>query len=55
MVVNLMAEHPPSMVPAFDRKTGVRTVYKLMASSKPEIRILAMKLLGYYLMRSTHK
>ncbi|XP_064636479.1 neurobeachin-like isoform X3 [Lineus longissimus] len=53
--VVLMAEHPASMVPAFDRKHGVRTVFKLLASANENIRITAMKLLGFFLMRSTHK
>lgn len=50
-----MSEHPASMVPAFDRKHGIKTVYKLLASANEVIRIQAMKLLGFFLMRSTHK
>uniref|UniRef100_A0A1I8I928 DUF4704 domain-containing protein n=1 Tax=Macrostomum lignano TaxID=282301 RepID=A0A1I8I928_9PLAT len=53
--VTLMAEHPASMVPAFDRKHAIRTVLKLLASHDEKIRIHALKLLGYFLMRSTSK
>ncbi|XP_052674845.1 neurobeachin-like isoform X3 [Crassostrea angulata] len=53
--VELMAEHPMSMVPSFDKKGGIRTVFKLLASPSEELRIQSLKLLGYWLMRSTHK
>ena len=55
LTVQLMAEHPSSMVPSFDRKCGIRTVFKLLASAREDIRILSLKLLGFWLMRSTHK
>ncbi|XP_076332480.1 neurobeachin-like isoform X2 [Tachypleus tridentatus] len=55
MLMALMSEHPASMVPAFDVKNGVRTVFKLLASSSETIRLQALKLLGYFLCRSTHK
>ncbi|KOB68399.1 Neurobeachin [Operophtera brumata] len=44
-----------SMVPAFDAKGGVRTIFKLLASESQLIRLQALKLLGFFLSRSTHK
>ncbi|KAK6172415.1 hypothetical protein SNE40_016068 [Patella caerulea] len=55
LLVQLMAEHPASMVPAFDRKQGVRTVFKLLASESESLRLHTLKLLGFFLMRSTHR
>ncbi|XP_077558412.1 A kinase anchor protein rugose isoform X2 [Haemaphysalis longicornis] len=55
MLMNLMAEHPASMVPAFDCKNGVRAIFKLLGSTNESIRLQALKLLGYFLSRSTHK
>ncbi|XP_054709401.1 neurobeachin-like [Uloborus diversus] len=55
MLMSLMSEHPASMVPAFDIKNGIRTVFKLLASTNEVIRLQALKLLGYFLSRSTHK
>ncbi|XP_064482280.1 neurobeachin-like isoform X2 [Ornithodoros turicata] len=55
MLMTLMAEHPASMVPAFDCKNGVRTIFKLLGSMNESVRLQALKLLGYFLSRSTHK
>lgn len=55
MLMSLMSEHPSSMIPAFDMKQGVRTVFKLLAAESQLIRLQALKLLGYFLARSTHK
>ncbi|XP_044255553.1 neurobeachin isoform X11 [Tribolium madens] len=55
MLIGLMSEHPSSMVPAFDAKHGVRTIFKLLASESQLIRLQALKLLGFFLSRSTHK
>ncbi|XP_052829518.1 neurobeachin isoform X4 [Octopus bimaculoides] len=55
LLVTLMAQHPSSMVPSFDKKNGIRTVFKLLASPNEPLRIQALKLLGFFLMRSTHK
>nr|AYV89248.1 lipopolysaccharide-responsive and beige-like anchor [Tetranychus evansi] len=55
MLQTLMVEHPSSMIPAFDMKNGVRTVFKLLDSPNEEIRIQSIKLLGYFLSRSTAK
>ncbi|XP_023310795.1 neurobeachin [Anoplophora glabripennis] len=55
MLISLMSEYPSSMVPAFDAKYGVRTIFKLLASESQLIRLQALKLLGFFLSRSTHK
>ena len=55
LLIALMSEHPASMVPAFDSKNGVRTVFKLLGSETALIRLQALKLLGLFLARSTHK
>ncbi|XP_013144824.1 PREDICTED: neurobeachin isoform X2 [Papilio polytes] len=55
MLISLMSDHPSSMVPAFDAKGGVRTIFKLLASESQLIRLQALKLLGFFLSRSTHK
>ncbi|KAK7469905.1 hypothetical protein BaRGS_00036068 [Batillaria attramentaria] len=55
LLVELMAQHPASMVPAFDKKNGVSTVFKLLASQSEDIRLLALRLLGFFLMRSTYR
>ncbi|CAF3907510.1 unnamed protein product [Rotaria magnacalcarata] len=53
--VNLMSEYPRAMVPAFDRRQGLKTVFKLLASSSEITRLQALKLLGFFLQRSTVK
>ncbi|XP_077272211.1 A kinase anchor protein rugose isoform X10 [Temnothorax americanus] len=55
MLISLMSEHPSSMVPAFDAKQGVRTIFKILAAESQLIRLQALKLLGFFLSRSTHK
>ncbi|XP_021348371.1 neurobeachin-like isoform X5 [Mizuhopecten yessoensis] len=55
LTVSLMAEHPASMVPSFDKKNGIRTVFKLLASNSEPLQIQSLKLLGFFLMRATHK
>ncbi|XP_050056822.1 neurobeachin isoform X5 [Aphis gossypii] len=54
-LMSLMSEQPASMIPAFDVKHGVRCVFKLVASENQLIRLQALKLLGFFLSRSTHK
>uniref|UniRef100_A0A8C9V1S1 LPS-responsive vesicle trafficking, beach and anchor containing n=1 Tax=Scleropages formosus TaxID=113540 RepID=A0A8C9V1S1_SCLFO len=49
LLVALIAEHPSSMVPAFDQRNGIRIVYKLLASESEGIRVQAIKVLGYFL------
>ncbi|XP_065363338.1 neurobeachin isoform X3 [Calliphora vicina] len=55
MLISLMSEHPSSMVPAFDVKHGVRSIFKLLAAESQLIRLQALKLLGFFLSRSTYK
>ena len=55
MLISLMSEHPSSLVPAFDVKNGVRSTFKLLSSESQLIRLQALKLLGFFLSRSTHK
>ena len=55
LVVTLMNEHPPSMIPGFDAKFGIRTVLKLLASDNETIRLQTLKLLGFFLQKSTLK
>merc|ERR1719187_2192353 len=55
MLIQLMNDHPASLVPAFDSKGGVRTVFKLLDSESQATRLQALKLLGFFLSRSTHK
>lgn len=55
MLISLMSEHPSSMVPAFDVKHGMRSIFKLMAAESQLIRLQALKLMGFFLSRSTHK
>ena len=55
MVMSLMCDHPSTLVPAFDTKGGVKAVFKMLSSSSQLIRLQALKLLGFFLSRSTHK
>ncbi len=55
LVVTLMNEHPPSMIPAFDHKQGIRTIMKLLDSDNETIRLQTLKLLGFFLQKSTLK
>ena len=55
MLMSLMCEPPSTLVPAFDVKGGVKTVFKMMSSQSQLIRLQALKLLGFFLSRSTHK
>ncbi|XP_037087488.1 LOW QUALITY PROTEIN: neurobeachin-like, partial [Pollicipes pollicipes] len=54
-LIGLMADHPASMVPAFDLKLGIQSVLKLLGAQSQTIRLLALKLMGFFLCRSTHK
>uniref|UniRef100_A0A4W3I384 Neurobeachin n=1 Tax=Callorhinchus milii TaxID=7868 RepID=A0A4W3I384_CALMI len=48
LLVALMAEHPGSMIPAFDQRNGM-IIYKLLASKSEGIRVQALKVMGYFL------
>uniref|UniRef100_A0A6Q2ZIT0 LPS-responsive vesicle trafficking, beach and anchor containing n=1 Tax=Esox lucius TaxID=8010 RepID=A0A6Q2ZIT0_ESOLU len=49
LLVALMSEHPGSMVQAFDQRSGIRVIYKLLASKSEGIRVQALKVMGYFL------
>ena len=55
LLMSLLAEFPAAMVPAFDGKLGVRAVFKLLGSPSQTTRLMALKILGFFLARSTHK
>eukprot|EP00095_Tigriopus_kingsejongensis_P003666 maker-scaffold11_size778918-snap-gene-3.18 protein:Tk03666 transcript:maker-scaffold11_size778918-snap-gene-3.18-mRNA-1 annotation:"PREDICTED: neurobeachin-like" len=55
MLMSLMCDHPSTLVPAFDTKGGVKAVFKMLGSKSQTIRLQALKLLGFFLSRSTHK
>ena len=55
MLMSLMCDHPSTLVPAFDTKGGVKCVFKMLGSKTQLIRLQALKLLGFFLSRSTHK
>ncbi|KAJ8266693.1 hypothetical protein GJAV_G00133560 [Gymnothorax javanicus] len=55
LLVALMSEHPSSMIPAFDQRSGIRVIYKLLASKSESIRVQALKVLGYFLKHLGHK
>ncbi|XP_059080572.1 neurobeachin-like isoform X3 [Tigriopus californicus] len=55
MLMSLMCDHPATLVPAFDTKGGVKAVFKMLGSKSQTIRLQALKLLGFFLSRSTHK
>lgn len=55
LLVALMAEHPSSMIPAFDQRNGIQVVYKLLASKTEGIRVQALKVLGYFLKHLSQK
>nr|XP_023683403.1 lipopolysaccharide-responsive and beige-like anchor protein [Paramormyrops kingsleyae] len=54
LLVALMAEHPAHMVPAFQRQSGIRVVYKLLASDSEAVRVQALKALRYFLQNVHH-
>uniref|UniRef100_A0A8C7L9W1 Neurobeachin n=1 Tax=Oncorhynchus kisutch TaxID=8019 RepID=A0A8C7L9W1_ONCKI len=55
LLVALMSEHPASMIPAFDQRNGIRVICKLLASNSENIRVQALKVLGYFLKHLGHK
>ncbi|KAK6305769.1 hypothetical protein J4Q44_G00245490 [Coregonus suidteri] len=55
LLVALMSEHPASMIPAFDQRNGIRVICKLLASKSENIRVQALKVLGYFLKHLGHK
>nr|XP_061811916.1 neurobeachin-like [Nerophis lumbriciformis] len=55
LLVALMAEHPASMIPAFDQRNGIRVIYKLVASKSENIQVQSLKVLAYFLKHLGHK
>uniref|UniRef100_A0A8C1LXJ7 Neurobeachin b n=1 Tax=Cyprinus carpio TaxID=7962 RepID=A0A8C1LXJ7_CYPCA len=55
LLVALMSEHSASMIPAFDKRNGIRVVYKLLASKSESIQVQALKVLAYFLKHLGHK
>lgn len=56
MLISMMCDHPSTLVPAFDSKHGIRAVFKMLSSSNSQhIRLQALKVVGFFLARSTHK
>ncbi|XP_030836511.1 neurobeachin isoform X4 [Strongylocentrotus purpuratus] len=55
LLLSLMAENINGLAVAFDRKNGIRTVFKLLASSDEAVRALSLKCLSLFLSRLPHK
>ncbi|CAK9290464.1 unnamed protein product [Gordionus sp. m RMFG-2023] len=55
LLISLASEHPSSFVPAFDRKLGIRIIFKLLNFEQEIIRAQALKLLGLFMTHSTQK
>lgn len=55
MLITTISENPSIMVPAFDSKQGIKSVFKLLSCESHTVRVQALKLLGFFLSRSTHK
>ncbi|XP_041461017.1 neurobeachin-like isoform X4 [Lytechinus variegatus] len=55
LLLSLMAENINGLAVAFDRKNGIRTVFKLLASNDEVVRSLSLKCLSLFLSRLPHK
>lgn len=55
LIINLLAEFPQFMIPSLDRNKAIGVVFKLLTSPNQLIRLPALKLLGFFLQRSTMK
>ncbi|XP_071786935.1 neurobeachin-like isoform X3 [Asterias amurensis] len=55
LLLSLMAENSNGMAVAFDRKNGIRVIYKLLASYDEIVRAMAIKVLALFLSRLPHK
>nr|XP_006812132.1 PREDICTED: neurobeachin-like [Saccoglossus kowalevskii] len=55
LMLSLMAEHGNTVVPAFDKKNGIRVFFKLLASKDEIIRVMAMKTMAFFLGKMPHK
>ncbi|XP_033105967.1 neurobeachin-like isoform X2 [Anneissia japonica] len=55
LLLSLMVENNTNMASAFDKKNGVKVVFKLLASEDEHIRAMALKVLALFLSRTPHK
>ncbi|CAD6185951.1 unnamed protein product [Caenorhabditis auriculariae] len=55
LVTRLLAEHPAILIPCLDRNKALGIVFMLLSSPNELIRIPALKILGFFLSRSTIK
>ncbi|CAI2347567.1 unnamed protein product [Caenorhabditis sp. 36 PRJEB53466] len=55
LVTRLLAEHPAIMIPAIDKNKALGIIFNLLAAPNELIRIPALKILGFFLARSTLK
>ncbi|KRZ41724.1 putative neurobeachin -like protein [Trichinella pseudospiralis] len=55
MLIKLVAANPAMLIPAFDKKRGVWVVFKLIGAANENVRLLALKLFGFFLCRCTSK
>ncbi|CAL2037445.1 unnamed protein product [Caenorhabditis brenneri] len=55
LVTRLLAEQPAIMIPAIDKNKALGIIFNLLAAPNELIRIPALKILGYFLARSTIK
>ncbi|PIC37915.1 hypothetical protein B9Z55_010097 [Caenorhabditis nigoni] len=55
LVTRLLAEHPAIMIPAIDKNKALGIIFNLLAAPNELIRIPALKILGFFLSRSTLK
>lgn len=55
LVTRLLAEHPAIMIPAIDKNKALGIIFNLLSSPNELIRIPALKILGFFLSRSTLK
>ena len=55
LIIHLLSEYPQFMIPSLDRNKAIGVVFKLLTSPNQLIRLPALKLLGFFLQRSTIK
>ncbi|XP_071951821.1 neurobeachin-like isoform X2 [Antedon mediterranea] len=55
LLLSLMVENNTSMASAFDKKNGIKVVFKLMASEDEQIRAMSLKVLALFLSRTLLK
>ncbi|CAI5445927.1 unnamed protein product [Caenorhabditis angaria] len=55
LVTRLLSEQPAIMIPAIDKNKALGIIFNLLAAPNELIRIPALKIMGFYLSRSTLK